>query len=313
MKRSIDGISGVTRLVLRDRSDRLSSAALYHERGLVEIDPILSRQKRPLHNPRPILFLAFLFGAFGSILVAGTGALFRTDDIVNANRVGVGAWIPELEIMVAPEEPDGEHGTYEHPPCITLTASLPDTTLYYEFSSDGDPVEGGSVYGGGCLPFPSSREVTLQTQAVRDENHDWKSGVVTREFQIMSDEDEEQDGEDREKHKKGRRHRDDHHDREHEPDEEGHELVGNRHEEEPPSDEEGIGDVTGDRQADGWPEGGSSEEPVSEVLSDDIAPVTIDPPSESTDEDLEIPNVETIPLIDVNDANPTNPDLDTGT
>ncbi|MDD5083662.1 MAG: hypothetical protein PHT88_01825 [Candidatus Moranbacteria bacterium] len=83
--------------------------------------------------------------------------------------------------------------------CIRLSASLPDTRIYYEFSDDDDdPIDGGEEYDTeerDCLPV-SKRSHFLQVQAVREQNDEWKSEVETVDlFSICKDEEDDDDHE----------------------------------------------------------------------------------------------------------------------
>ncbi len=75
---------------------------------------------------------------------------------------------------------DDDSDDSDESPCITLTTSLPDTDIYYEFSNDGNPLDDGEVYDTHtkCLIIPKGKRF-LQAQAVRQENENWKSEVQT--------------------------------------------------------------------------------------------------------------------------------------
>lgn len=140
---------------------------------------------RVSHAPR---LLIPVFFAVAVSLSVGTSASFTDDTLFSTQSVGAGAWIPELEIIVSPQE--GEEGVYTEAPCVTLVSTTPDTKVYYEFSDDGDPESGGATYGGGCLALPDAEEIVLQAVAVSTKKSDWRSAVQSVSFVIQNEEEE---------------------------------------------------------------------------------------------------------------------------
>lgn len=130
---------------------------------------------------------------------AGTSAAFSDDDPIRKQHLGTGEWIPELSVVVTPDR-SKDSGAYADPPCVEFVSSLEDTTIYYEFSDDGDPQSGGTEYGGGCLDLPEDEKIRVQAVVVHNADDDWRSGIMYREFLIGNEEDDEEDESEKKKH-----------------------------------------------------------------------------------------------------------------
>lgn len=131
------------------------------------------------------------FAVFAGVqmsLVPGTNAFFSDTAASAGNTMTAGTWIPILSMSVAPASPDGDNGFYATTPCVTLSysglSSGMTATIFYEFSDDGDPVAGGTVYAGTCVPVPDGNPTHFQAVAVNDANPTWKSATVSRDFKV---------------------------------------------------------------------------------------------------------------------------------
>lgn len=156
---------------------------------------ILIAPPYPMHFLSPsmkqLCFLLVALFALTSMLTLATRAAYSDDASLEEQEVTAGEWIPDISLSVDPEEGDGEDGAYAEPPCVTLSSSLPEATIYYEFSDDGDPLVGGMEYTGTCVEIPASeddRKTKFQAQAVHKANHNWKSPVIQDEFQVGEEE-----------------------------------------------------------------------------------------------------------------------------
>ena len=136
-----------------------------------------------------ILFLLALTLSLGQI--QGTNSFFTDSATVSGNTVSAGYWIPVLTMSIDPAAPDGNNGWYRTSPCVTLEAELggapaspSEITIYYEFSNDGDPISGGTVYPGVCVSVPDGNPTHFQAQAVNNANLDWRSNIESGQFKI---------------------------------------------------------------------------------------------------------------------------------
>lgn len=137
------------------------------------------------------IVLAMLAVILGYGKIQGTNSFFMDTSGVNGNSITAGYWIPTLTMTVDPASPDGQNGFYKTTPCVTLeaklgddVASLSDVDIYFEFSDDGDPVDGGTLYSGTCVDIPDGNPTHFQAIAVNKANPDWKSDVVSRDFKV---------------------------------------------------------------------------------------------------------------------------------
>jgi hypothetical protein len=152
-----------------------------------------SKINRQLTRHGGHLLMALFLLIFGLSLgkIEDTNSFFTDRETSNGNIMTAGFWIPELTMSVNPENPDGEDGFYKTTPCVTLTADIngetDDITIYYEFSNDGNPVSGGTVYFDTCIDIPDGDPTYFQAQAVNDENPtDWKSNTVSQDFKVST-------------------------------------------------------------------------------------------------------------------------------
>ena len=123
--------------------------------------------------------------------IQGTNSFFEDTDSISGNSVSAGYWIPTLTMSVDPTSPDGDNGWYVTSPCVSLeaklggvTASLTEVDIYYEFSNDGNPVDGGSLYDGTCISIPDGNPTQFQAIAVNVLNSDWKSNLFSGQFKV---------------------------------------------------------------------------------------------------------------------------------
>jgi len=133
------------------------------------------------------LTFLILFFALNFSKIQGTNSFFTDTATSSGNVMSAGYWIPELTMSVEAPDPDG---WYRTAPCVTLTADINEEaggiTIYYEFSADGNPIDGGTVYPGACVPVPDGDPTHFQAQAYNNENHDWRSNIVSEDFKIHS-------------------------------------------------------------------------------------------------------------------------------
>ena len=120
----------------------------------------------------------------------GTNAFFMDTETSSGNTMTAGYWIPTLSMTVSPENPDGDGGFYKTTPCVTLKADIngdsSGITIYYEFSNDGNPISGGTVYAGTCVQIPDGDPTYFQAQAVNNENSSWVSNIVSESFKVYT-------------------------------------------------------------------------------------------------------------------------------
>ncbi|NTW15065.1 MAG: hypothetical protein HGA38_01695 [Candidatus Moranbacteria bacterium] len=134
-----------------------------------------------------VSLLAVVTGLSGGM--SGTNAFFSDTESVTGNSVEAGVWIPTLHASVSPASPNGQYDAtlYKTRPCVTLSydgLSSGTATIWYEFSDDGDPRDGGTVYGGACIEVPDGDSVPFQAVAVNDANPAWKSTVLSRRLRV---------------------------------------------------------------------------------------------------------------------------------
>ena len=123
-----------------------------------------------------------------------TNAFFSDKATIEGSSFSAGYWIPEIHMSVEPEQPDGKKEFYKTTPCVTLSADIhgekDGIDIFYEFSDDGDPIDGGTEYAGECVEIPDGNPTHFQAQAVNKENDDWKSEVISKDFKIKTGADE---------------------------------------------------------------------------------------------------------------------------
>jgi len=134
-----------------------------------------------------VSLLAIVAGQAGGM--TGTNAFFSDTEGVTGNSVEAAVWIPTLHASVSPASPDGQDDAtlYKTHPCVTLSydgLSSGTATIWYEFSDDGDPAGGGTVYDGSCIGIPDGDPVPFQAVAVNDADPDWKSAVLSQAFKV---------------------------------------------------------------------------------------------------------------------------------
>lgn len=115
--------------------------------------------------------------------IPATNSFFSDSASINGNTVSTGYWIPVLSMSVNPPDPDGDNGWYVTHPCIILTSSISDVTIYYEFSNDGDPLD-GTAYAGGCIYVPGGDPTRFQAQAANKANSSWLSNIVSDSLKV---------------------------------------------------------------------------------------------------------------------------------
>lgn len=158
------------------------------------------------------VFLGIGFLWLGFSVIPKTVANFVVRDVIEANRITAGQWIPDIQINVLGRcdrtkeidyKHNGNHKKRERwhfdcrderekkpqKPCVTFRSTFAGALIYYEFSSDGDPVEGGVLYDGSCIGIPRG-ETELQAQAVHPLNGNWKSDVVSSTLKCSKERDE---------------------------------------------------------------------------------------------------------------------------
>lgn len=144
------------------------------------------KMKAPRSIKNLIIFGAIFICALIIWKVSDTNSYFSDKVESKDNTFTAGYWIPELKGSYAPADPDGKDNWYITAPCVTLSAKIgdshSDSTIYYEFSDDGDPVSGGHKYNGACVTVPDG-EIDFQAQAVNDDNpDDWRSEIISYQF-----------------------------------------------------------------------------------------------------------------------------------
>ena len=135
-------------------------------------------------SPQLTLFptLTKALGVFAAILLGpalalsfSTNAAFSKTDNLSKQKLGTGKWIPDIHI---------EHDHH----CLRLSSSLRDAVIYYEFTRDGNPRDGGMVSDGDCIDIPEKtlrrqgKTIEFQAQAFHPENRAWKSRVLEQEI-----------------------------------------------------------------------------------------------------------------------------------
>lgn len=135
-------------------------------------------------SPQLTLFptLTKALGVFAAILLGpalalsfSTNAAFSKTDNLSKQKLGTGKWIPDIHI---------EHDHH----CLRLSSSLRDAVIYYEFTRDGNPRDGGMVSDGNCIDIPEKtlrrqgKTIEFQAQAFHPENRAWKSRVLEQEI-----------------------------------------------------------------------------------------------------------------------------------
>lgn len=154
-------------------------------------------------SPQLILFptLTKVLGVFAAILLGpalalsfSTNAAFSKTDALSEQKLGTGKWIPDVHI---------EHDYH----CLRLSSSLRDAVIYYEFTRDGDPRDGGMVYDGDCIDIPEKiqreqrKNIEFQAQAFHPGNREWKSRVLKQEIarkKIDTEKDKDEENEKKE-------------------------------------------------------------------------------------------------------------------
>jgi hypothetical protein len=130
----------------------------------------------------------------GACEIGTTNSFFSDEALLEGNTFKAGYWIPDISMSVEPEEPDGKKGFYKTTPCVTLSADIhgekDGIDIFYEFSNDGNPIKGGKKYEGKCVKIPDGDPTHFQAQAVNEDNDDWKSEVVSKDFKVKTGADE---------------------------------------------------------------------------------------------------------------------------
>jgi hypothetical protein len=166
----------------RVKTDELILIAPPHQMNFI---PVLMKR---------LSFLLLAIFSLTSVPSFVTRAAFHDDAVFPEQTVKLGTWIPDIKMTVDPEEGSRGSSVYTKSPCVTLTSSLPEAKIYYEFSDDRDPLSGGIEYAGVCVEIPARedhKKTKFQAQAVHEVNHDWKSPVIQNEFQIGEEEEVE--------------------------------------------------------------------------------------------------------------------------
>ena len=120
--------------------------------------------------------------------ISATNSYFSDKAQSKDNTFTAGYWIPEVTGGYSEKSLTVENDWYTAAPCVELSAKIgpshKGSTIYYEFSDDGDPVKGGKKYDGTCVKIPDGK-VDFQAQAVNDDNpDDWRSNIITYQFKV---------------------------------------------------------------------------------------------------------------------------------
>lgn len=142
-------------------------------------------------SSRRIGLVAFLlFLGLNMTKIQSTNSFFMDEMKASGSQVKAGYWIPVIHKSVSPEDPDGKDGFYRTTPCVTLSAEIQGEEkgikIYYEFSKDGNPIDGGIEYNGECVEIPDGNPTHFQAQAVNENNSHWKSNIISRDFKVKT-------------------------------------------------------------------------------------------------------------------------------
>lgn len=149
-----------------------------------------------------------LFVCLGYFGIDGTNSLFSDSSAISNSSFSAGVWIPDISMDIQYESSkkhkknkkgmkwEKEKHKYDNSPCIELYSSIEDSTIYYEFSDDGNPMD-GEKYDGKCIEIPKE-EIYFQAVAVNNKNENWKSELIKEEFEIgKKDKDKKNKGEEK--------------------------------------------------------------------------------------------------------------------
>lgn len=140
--------------------------------------------------------VAFVIMMFSLAQISSTTYAWYADTAIsNQNSYGSGYWLPVLSYELTPNFDEVPDGIFPESPCLTFTDSFGDSPIYVEFSNDGNPMDDGALYAGGCVSLPDSGMVFVEAQAHNKENTAWKSNVIQLILEIAT-EDEGEDDED---------------------------------------------------------------------------------------------------------------------
>ncbi|MCX6766116.1 MAG: lamin tail domain-containing protein [Candidatus Moranbacteria bacterium] len=142
------------------------------------INKRIFRSAKKIGSVFAVLFLAVVFAS-----VSGTNSYFSDTAISGGNTMTAGYWIPELTMSVSPSSPDGDNGWYASTPCITLTSSISDVTIYWEFTHNSSSISGSYLYPGSCIPVPEGKW-DFSAHAANNDNSSWVSNIVTGSFKV---------------------------------------------------------------------------------------------------------------------------------
>ncbi len=142
----------------------------------------LSRERKVTLAREAGMLLALLFFALSLTQISGTNSFFTDSAEIKGIEFRAGKWIPTLEMEVSPEEPDGEDGWYTETPCVKFSSDMDDVTIYYSFAGEEETIN-GEIDEDTCV-YPPEGESQLSAWAVNEENDDWLSDTLSRDFKV---------------------------------------------------------------------------------------------------------------------------------
>ncbi|MDX9913055.1 MAG: lamin tail domain-containing protein [Candidatus Moranbacteria bacterium] len=143
----------------------------------------LSKEAKFILAKKAGMILALLFFGLSLNNISGTNSVFTDEAKITGLEFSAGMWIPTLTMTVDPAEPDGEDDTYTEAPCVKLFSDIDDVTIHYSFSGE-NPSE-GTILEDVCL-YPPEGESELIAWAVNNENDDWMSDAIPRDFKVAT-------------------------------------------------------------------------------------------------------------------------------
>lgn len=142
----------------------------------------LSKERKSILAKKAGMILALLFFGLSLNNISGTNSVFTDEAQITGLEFSAGVWIPTLTMTVDPAEPDGEDETYTEAPCVKLFSDIDEIKIYYSFSNEEGEIS-GEVAEDTCL-YPPEGESRLTAWAVNDENEDWVSEEIFRDFRV---------------------------------------------------------------------------------------------------------------------------------
>jgi len=123
-----------------------------------------------------VLFLTISFGK-----IQGTNSFFMDTATSVGNTMTAGYWIPEITMSIS--DPDGDDGWYQPPPCIYISSTISDVTIFYSFIGDHPDVTGSFSYPGACISVPEGIW-DFSAYAVSNVNPNWTSNAVSEHLKV---------------------------------------------------------------------------------------------------------------------------------